>query len=163
MTGAEIIAFARKRGVAAVSSSASFAFTPRASGTSVNRNRRHQEMTRPDCQKEDGWVQTTQLSKERVGLLRTVLDGTARHITVQSFYGHLLELASAPRKVREPAERHPRTPRARTPPELAGLRKGNEARRLEALARRVKKASQVEEPAKPPKSRAVEKRAAPHG
>jgi hypothetical protein len=67
-------------------------------------------------------------------------------VTVTSIYRRLIKLAIASHpvdgpsvKVREPAARfvrRPKAPRARTEAELAGLRKGNARRHVEAEARR---------------------------
>jgi hypothetical protein len=91
---------------------------------------------------EGGWKQTSQLQKEQNGLLRTVLDGARRRVTTESFYEHLLALATAPpRKVRRPPKRYTKATRPRTEAELKGLRKGNEARRREAQLRRAVRAA----------------------
>jgi hypothetical protein len=91
---------------------------------------------------------TQQIKYERAGLLDSFLDGAARRVSIASIYRLLISRAIAshpvdgpPARARFPAGRYqPRakTPRARTAAELAGLKKGNEARRREALARRAK-------------------------
>jgi len=103
--------------------------------------------SRRDCMLIGSWGQTTQLEKEKRGLLRTYTDGASVRITTQSLYEHLIELASVPvRKVRQPAARFRRKRRQPTEAELAGLRLGNERRRREATTRRSK-SKKVEEPA----------------
>ena len=88
-----------------------------------------------------GWGQTTQLGKEKRGLLRTYTDGASVRITTQSLYEHLIELASVPiRKVRQPAARFQRKRRQPTEAELAGLRLGNERRKRAAAARKTQQA-----------------------
>ena len=85
-----------------------------------------------------GWGQTTQLTKEKRGILHAYLDGASVRVTTRSLYTHLLELASAPlRKVRQPPSRFKHKPRVPTPQELEALRRGNERRRREAEERRA--------------------------
>jgi hypothetical protein len=94
--------------------------------------------SRKDCMAIGGWGQTTQLTKEKRGILHAYLDGASVRVTTRSLYAHLLELASAPpRKVREPAARFKHKPRVPTPQELEALKRGNERRRREAEARRA--------------------------
>jgi hypothetical protein len=47
-------------------------------------------MSRTDCMHEGGWGQTTQIEKERSGVLRSFLDGKKRLISTASFYEHLI-------------------------------------------------------------------------
>ena len=86
-----------------------------------------------------GWGQTTQITKETRGILRTYLDGASVRITSESLYRHLVELASVPiRKVRQPATRFQRKHRDPTPQELEALKRANAARKREAAERRAK-------------------------
>jgi hypothetical protein len=102
--------------------------------------------SRRDCMLIGGWGQTTQLEKEKRGVLRTYTDGASVRVTTQSLYEHLIELASVPiRKVRQPAARFQRKRRQPTEAELTGLRLGNERRKREAAARRSLKSKKVEE------------------
>jgi hypothetical protein len=95
--------------------------------------------SRRQCMEIGNWGQTTQIAKERRGVLRTYTDGTSVRITTQSLYEHLIELASAPvRKVRQPVARFRHKRRDPTEAELEGLRRGNERRRLEAEQRRAR-------------------------
>jgi hypothetical protein len=84
---------------------------------------------------------------ERAGELHSYLDGAARRITVASIYARSFRLAfeahpvgGPPAVVRHPRGEYAKKPRPRTPAELEGLRRGNEGRRLAALARRAAKA-----------------------
>ena len=89
-----------------------------------------------------GWGQTTQITKEKRGLLHVYLDGASVRITTQSLYEHLIQLASAPvRKVRQPAARFQRKRRDPTLQELEALRRANEARKQDAAERRAKAAT----------------------
>jgi hypothetical protein len=95
--------------------------------------------SRRQCMEAGAWGLTTQIAKERRGVLRTYTDGASVRITTQSLYEHLVELASAPvRKVRQPVTRFQRKRRDPTEAELEGLRRGNERRRLEAEQRRAR-------------------------
>jgi hypothetical protein len=85
------------------------------------------------------WGQTTQIEKEKSGILRTVRDGKKVLTTAASLYRHLLDRLI----VAHPAGSKPR--RKPTPAELEGLRKGNEQRRLEGEARRAEKVRKREE------------------
>jgi hypothetical protein len=106
---------------------------------------RRASLSRKDCQLEGGWGQSTQIAKENQNLLRRYVDGSRIRITSQSFYEHLLALASAaPKKVRMPATRFARH-RDPTPAELDGLKRGNEARAKEARRRREDKATVLAE------------------
>jgi hypothetical protein len=49
-------------------------------------------LSRADCQLEGGWGATSQSEKEKVGVLRSILDGKKRLISVKSFYQHLITL-----------------------------------------------------------------------
>jgi hypothetical protein len=97
--------------------------------------------SRRDCMLIGGWGQTTQLEKEKRGVLRTYTDGTSVRVTTQSLYEHLIHLASVPiRKVRQPTARFQHKRRAPTPQELEALRRANEVRNREAAERRAKPA-----------------------
>jgi hypothetical protein len=99
--------------------------------------------SRRDCMLIGGWGQTTQLEKEKRGVLRTYTDGTSVRVTTQSLYEHLIQLASVPiRKVRQPAARFQRKRRDPSPQELEALRRANEVRKREAAARKSLKAKQ---------------------
>lgn len=104
---------------------------------------RRASMSRKECQTEGGWQQSSQILKEGQGLLRRYVDGSRIRITTQSFYEHLIALASAaPRKVRQPATRFAsRKRRAPTPQELPGLQRAHEQRAKEARKRREAKAA----------------------
>jgi hypothetical protein len=88
---------------------------------------------------------------ERRGELHSYLDGAARRITTASIYARLTRLAIASNPVdgARVTVRHPPTqwrsserPKRRpTPAELDGLRRGNERRHREALARKAAKAA----------------------
>jgi hypothetical protein len=54
------------------------------------RNDTRKALTRRDCQYEGRWGETTQISKEENGTLRTFLDGKRRLISTSSFYQHLI-------------------------------------------------------------------------
>jgi hypothetical protein len=98
-------------------------------------------LTRKQCETAGNWGQSTQISKEAAGDLHRVLDGVIVKVTAESFYNHLIALASAPpRKARQPSARFSRR-RDPTPQELAGLRRANEARAKEARRRREDKAA----------------------
>ena len=102
--------------------------------------------SRRQCMEIGGWGQTTQISKEKRGVLRTYLDGASVRVTSESLYRHLVELASVPiRKVRQPAARFQRQRRQPTEAELAGLRLANERRKREAAARKSIKSKKVRE------------------
>jgi hypothetical protein len=94
--------------------------------------------SRKDCMAVGGWGQTTQLEKEKRGVLRTYTDGASVRVTTQSLYEHLIELASVPaRKLRQPAARFRRKRRDPTPQELDALKRANAARKREAAERRA--------------------------
>jgi hypothetical protein len=99
--------------------------------------------TRKECQVVGNWGPTTQIVKEKRGILHTYTDGAVVRVTTQSLYSHLVDLANAPRRrVREPAaafRRVKKAARPRTAAELEGLRKGRERFRAEAIARRAAK------------------------
>ena len=102
--------------------------------------------SRRQCMEIGGWGQTTQLEKEKRGVLRTYLDGASVRITSKSLYRHLVELASVPiRKVRQPAARFQRKRRQPTEAELAGLRLGNERRKGAAAARKSQENKKTKE------------------
>jgi hypothetical protein len=70
---------------------------------------RRVSLSRQECMAEGGWGATSQIEKEAKGPLRRYLDGSRVRITSQSFYEHLLALASAaPKKVRQPPARFAR-------------------------------------------------------
>jgi hypothetical protein len=97
--------------------------------------------SRRQCMEIGGWGQTTQLEKEKRGVLRTYLNGASVRITSESLYRHLVELASVPiRKVRQPAARFQRKRRDPTPQELEALKRANAARKRAAAERRAKAA-----------------------
>ena len=108
--------------------------------------------SRRQCMEIGGWGQTTQLEKEKRGVLRTYLDGASVRVTSESLYRHLVELASVPiRKVRQPAARFQRKRRDPTPQELEALKRANAARKREAAARKsIKSKSVAAEPHRPP-------------
>jgi hypothetical protein len=47
-------------------------------------------LSRADCQLEGGWGSTSQSEKEKAGVLRSILDGKKRLISINSFYEHLI-------------------------------------------------------------------------
>jgi hypothetical protein len=99
--------------------------------------------SRRQCMEIGGWGQTTQIAKEKRGVLRTYLDGASVRITSESLYRHLVELASVPiRKVRQPAARFQRKRRAPTPQELDALKRANAARKREAAVRKSSKSKE---------------------
>jgi hypothetical protein len=98
-------------------------------------------LTREQCMLEGGWARTSQIQKEETGKLRSYLDGSRRRITAQSFYVHLLALASAPYSKARDAAWLKKPPRARTENELRGLTIGNRRRHEAAVARRQAKAA----------------------
>lgn len=70
---------------------------------------RRVSLSRKECMLEGGWAQTTQIAKENSGVLRRYTDGASVRVTTQSFYEHLIVLASAaPKKVRQPPARYSR-------------------------------------------------------
>jgi hypothetical protein len=93
--------------------------------------------SRRECMAIGKWQMTTQLTKEKRGLLLTYVDGGMVRVTTDSLYRHLVDLASAPlRKVRRPTSGFKRRRRTPTPQELNALERANEARAAEARARR---------------------------
>jgi hypothetical protein len=48
-------------------------------------------LARLDCQGEGNWGPTSQLEKEKSGVLFSYLDGKKRLISVNSFYAHLID------------------------------------------------------------------------
>jgi hypothetical protein len=97
--------------------------------------------SRRECMAIGGWKMTTQLQKEKRGLLHTFVDGGTVRITTVSLFEHLADLARAPvRKARRPASGFKRKKRTPTPQELDALRRGNERRAREAEQRRQAKA-----------------------
>jgi hypothetical protein len=111
--------------------------------------------SRKKSQAIGNWGPTTQIEKEKAGILVSFLDGASRKITIDSIYRHLIDLAIAsypvnapPAKGRQPSKRFKRKPRPRTQNELRALARANEARRHEAQLR--KEARKENEPAKAP-------------
>jgi hypothetical protein len=102
--------------------------------------------SRRQCMEIGGWGQTTQLEKEKRGVLRTYTDGASVRVTTKSLYEHLIELASVPiRKVRQPAARFQRKRRDPTPQELEALKRANAARKRAAAARKSQKNKETKE------------------
>jgi hypothetical protein len=66
-------------------------------------------LSRRDCMKEGCWGATTQLSKEQAGVLRTVLDGKRRLVTVDSYYQHLVARVIASHPIGAPAPKGTQT------------------------------------------------------
>jgi hypothetical protein len=100
---------------------------------------------------------TQEIKYEHAGLIDSLLFGSVRRVSVASIYRLLILKAIAshpvdgpPARARLPAGRYTRKPRELapkdqlrrqpTPRELDALRRGNESRRLAALARRAKAA-----------------------
>jgi hypothetical protein len=93
--------------------------------------------TRRECMAVGGWRMTTQLTKEKSGVLRAYVDGGSVRITTDSLYRHLIDLASVPlHKVRKPVAGFRRKRRTPTVQELDALQRANERRRIEAEERR---------------------------
>jgi hypothetical protein len=64
-------------------------------------------MSRLNSCDEGGWKMTTQLEKEKRGLLHVIRDGGSVKVSTASFCAHLIWLASQPpRKVRQPPSRY---------------------------------------------------------
>jgi hypothetical protein len=92
---------------------------------------------------------TQEIKLEKSGELVSYLDGARRVVLVSSIFLRLMRLAiksyplgGPPAVARQPPGRYRAKagkPRALTPQELAGLRKGNERRHAEAVARRAAK------------------------
>ena len=102
--------------------------------------------SRRQCMEIGNWGQTTQLEKEKRGILRSYTDGASVRITTQSLYEHLIELASAPvRKVRQPSARFQRKRRDPTPQELEALKRANAARKRAAAARKSQENKRTKE------------------
>ena len=87
------------------------------------------------------------IALERSGELLSYLDGASRKIVISSVYARLIRLAlnahpvgGAPATVRHPLGEYRKAPRARTPQELAGLRRSNERRAEEGRQRRAARA-----------------------
>jgi hypothetical protein len=99
----------------------------------------HVLLTRDQCQTIGGWKKTTQLDFEERGYLRVVRIRSRCLVTAPSLFALLIKRAAAPlTKVRDaPHLRKPRAPRPPTSNELNALKRGNEGRRLAALARRA--------------------------
>jgi hypothetical protein len=102
-------------------------------------------LTRADCKEVGGWKQSTQILKEKSGVLSSILDGAIRRITTRSLYQHLVDLAVASYPVGGPPARarsRQSKTRFRAKPfvpsgaQLEGLRRGNAQRAAEAKARR---------------------------
>jgi hypothetical protein len=93
--------------------------------------------SRKECMAIGSWGLTTQISKEKRGILRAYADGASVRITTQSLYEHLIALAGAPaHKARKPTASFRHKRRIPREAELDALRRGNEKRRLEAQERR---------------------------
>jgi hypothetical protein len=93
-------------------------------------------MSRKECERNGGWGPTQEIALEGSGQLESFLDGAKRRITTKSFVRRMIALAIATypldgseRKARQPAARFQKAARPRTEAELAGLAKGNAARR----------------------------------
>jgi hypothetical protein len=88
---------------------------------------------------------TKELALEQNGEIDSFLDGPVRRITTASIYRRQIRQAIAshpvdggPTKARQPSHRFVKKPRPRTESELRGLAIGNERRKREAEARRVR-------------------------
>jgi hypothetical protein len=101
-------------------------------------------LSRNEVMARTGWSLSTLIKRENSGAVDSFLDGdVTRRITTISLYRCLAnsvvgsrDADGAARKARQPAKRFRRKVRERTPAELAGLRKANQARHLAALKRR---------------------------
>jgi hypothetical protein len=94
-------------------------------------------LSNKDCQTEGGWGPTSQRVKVQSGVFNRYLDGSSVRITARSFYQHLIDLANAaPRQGRKPSltsfQKKKRQP---TPAELDGLKRANQRRHEENVAR----------------------------
>jgi hypothetical protein len=54
-------------------------------------NEKRKALFRIDCQREGKWGPTSQIEKEKSGVLFSFLDGKKRLISVNSFYRHLID------------------------------------------------------------------------
>jgi hypothetical protein len=54
------------------------------------RDEKRKAMSRHDCKYEGNWGDTSQVEKEKGGILRTFFDGKKKLITPSSFYQHLI-------------------------------------------------------------------------
>jgi hypothetical protein len=102
-------------------------------------------LTRSDCMTIGGWKLSTQINKERRGILPSFLDGVGRRITARSLYQHLIDLAvtshpagapPAKARARQTAGTFRRRPFVPNEAQLEGLRQGNARRAAAARARR---------------------------
>ena len=104
------------------------------------------DLPRKDAHRAAGVGPTKGGELEAAGVLEAFNDGSRVKITTRSIARRRIALAilSHPhdgprRKIREPRECFKKQPRARTPAELEGLRKGNAARRAAKLRREAKR------------------------
>jgi hypothetical protein len=103
------------------------------------------QLTRRDCETLGNWGKTTQRQLEASGALRAFRLGPNVAIERDSFYEFMIGrvVASFSGKAADARSRSPtyfrkttKPKRIRTPAELAALKRGNEKRRLDAIARR---------------------------
>jgi hypothetical protein len=107
-------------------------------------------VSRQDCMRIDPHGLTKQLELEASGEYDVFIDGGQKRILVASIYDRMIKavvasypVGAAPAKVREAKTKFRKKARPRTEAELAGLAKANEARRLEAEARRAAKQAEL--------------------
>jgi hypothetical protein len=108
-------------------------------------------VSRAECMQIAAHGLSKQIQLEESGEYHTYVDGGSKRILVASIYARMIRqikatypVAGPPAKAREVATKFRKRARPRTAAELEGLRKGNEARRLEAERRR---AAEAPEPA----------------
>jgi hypothetical protein len=101
-------------------------------------------LSRVECMALFGHGMSKQITLEEAGVFVIFSDGGKRRIEKNSAYERLIRLlvesnpaGEKPTKIRAVSTRFKKRVRPRTPAELAGLAKGNEARRLEAEKRRA--------------------------
>jgi hypothetical protein len=101
-------------------------------------------VTRQECMRIDPHGVSKQIMLEETGAYDVYIDGGQRRILVASIYNRMIAAVIAshpadgpPAKVREVATSFKKKARPRTEAELRGLAQANEARRLEAQARRA--------------------------
>jgi hypothetical protein len=66
-------------------------------------------LSRKECEREGGWAQSTQISKEDAGVLLSIRDGKKVLVTADSFHRHLIERIIASHPLDGPAKRGPAT------------------------------------------------------
>jgi hypothetical protein len=95
--------------------------------------------TRKQCAAIGNWSKTTQIEKEKRGLLHRYVDGATVRITTASLFRHLIDLANAPpRRARQAPPgfgQRKKSVRARTQAELDGLARANARRHADKLKR----------------------------